>query len=292
MQGLLCLPPCSAGDQVDQDFPKELSPTDKVTDGAFEVATSEHPLDSGAVAQVSQCSTSLDVGLPINGNSQASQADKLTGTEASADVSRMKNNNCVSVPSTPPSNQVPSNVSDFIKVDCADNMLLSKSEDDTKNSASTGVIISCQDVGLPINGNSQESQADPLKGTEADASGLEKINVGVSLPPTSVPSNVSAIKKVDCSDNMLLSLSKGDAISFASTSVIDVTTMDKKLSDLTFDELDHIVLKERRKLLLKRFHFLSGHFCLFQVGPRYVLHFELLFLLVLFYTFFQNTGKR
>ncbi|XVF71387.1 hypothetical protein PTKIN_Ptkin12aG0033600 [Pterospermum kingtungense] len=250
--GLLCLPSCSAGDQVDQDLPKEFSANGTVTDGALEVATDEHPLDSGAVAQVSQCSMSLDVGLPINGNSQGSQMDKLMGTEANADVSGMEISDCVPVPSTLPSKLVLSNVSNIIKVDCADNMLPSKSEDDTKNSAITGVIVSCQDVGLHINVNCHECQADPQKGTEADAFGQEEINVGVSLPPISVPSNVSAIKNVDCADNMLLSLSKGDTTSFASTGVIAATTMDKRLSDFTFDELDHIVLKERRKLLLER----------------------------------------
>ena len=100
---------------------------------------------------------------------------------------------------------------------------------------------------MPINGNSQGRQADQLKGTQAvaEASGLDKINVGVLLPPNSVPSNVSAVKKVDGADNMLLSLSKGDTISSGSNGVIAVNTIDKKLSDFTFDELDHIVLKER-----------------------------------------------
>ncbi|XWS75594.1 hypothetical protein CRYUN_Cryun01aG0104100 [Craigia yunnanensis] len=175
---------------------------------------------------------------------------KQTGTEANADASGLEINVWIPLPPNP----VPSNVSGFIKVDCADNMLLSLSKDDTKFFASTGVIVSCQDVGLPINGNSQGSQADQLKGTQAvaDASELEKINVGVLLPPNSVPLNVSAIEKVDGADNMLLSLTKGDTTSSASNGVVAVNTVDKKLSDLTFDELDHIVLKERRKLLLKR----------------------------------------
>ncbi|XVF31660.1 hypothetical protein REPUB_Repub17cG0010500 [Reevesia pubescens] len=247
--GHLSFPPCFAEDQVDQHLPKECSPNCKVTSGAFEVATNEHPVDSRAVARGSQYATSCqDVGLPINGNSQGSQADKLTGTEANADASGLEMN--VGVPLPP--NPVPSNVSDTIKVDFGDNMLLSLSKDDTNSSATTGVIASCQDVGLPINGNSKGSRVDQLKGTEADAFALEKINVGVCLPPYPVPSNVSAIEKVDCSDNMLLSLSKDDPNSSANTGVIPVNTMDKKLCDFTFGELDHIVLKERRKLLLKR----------------------------------------
>ncbi|EOY03900.1 Uncharacterized protein TCM_019118 isoform 2 [Theobroma cacao] len=113
---------------------------------------------------------------------------------------------------------------------------------------------SCQDVGLPINGNSQGSQAGQLTGTgtNADASAMGKTNVGVPLPSNNVPSNVSDIVKVGCGHKILLSLSKDDTNSSANTGVIAVNTVDKKFSDFTFGELDHIVLKERRKLLLKR----------------------------------------
>ncbi|GMI69018.1 hypothetical protein HRI_000571100 [Hibiscus trionum] len=111
---------------------------------------------------------------------------------------------------------------------------------------------SCQDVDLPINGNSQGSESDQLKGSEADASEPEGINVGVPMPPNLVTSDVSPIEKVDCADNMPLSLSKDDTNCSASIGVIAVNKMNEKLSDCTFDELDHIVLKERRKLLLKR----------------------------------------
>ncbi|XVE72237.1 hypothetical protein DITRI_Ditri11bG0023300 [Diplodiscus trichospermus] len=247
--GLLSLPPCSAKNQVDQNLPIECSLNCKVTASAFEFAVDEHPLDSGAVGQVSQFTTSCqDVGLPRNGNNQGSQVEKLTDTEANADVSRLEIN--VLVPQPP--NSVLLNVSDSIEVDCADNMLLSLSKDDTEISACNGLIVSCQDVGVPINDNNQGSQADQVKGTEADASGLKKINVGVLLHPNSVTSNVSSVKKVDCADNMLLSLSNGETISFASTGVIAATTRDKNLCDFTYDELDHIALNERRKLLLKR----------------------------------------
>ncbi|XWS47541.1 hypothetical protein CRYUN_Cryun14cG0161200 [Craigia yunnanensis] len=126
---------------------------------------------------------------------------------------------------------------------------------------------SFQGVGLPINGNSQGSQADKLKGTEADASGLDKINVGVPLPSNPVPLNVSVIKNVDYADNLLLSLSKDDTNSSTNTGLIAVNTIDKRLSDFTFDELDHIVLKERQKLLLKGCHFVSVDYCLFQIWP-------------------------
>ncbi|XP_039029674.1 uncharacterized protein LOC120163942 [Hibiscus syriacus] len=105
-------------------------------------------------------------------------------------------------------------------------------------------LASCQDVDLPINGNSQ--------GSEADASELEEINSGVCVPLNLVPSDVSPNEKVDCADNMPLSLSKGDTNNSTSIGVIAVNKMDKKLSECTFGELDHIVLKERRKLLLKR----------------------------------------
>ncbi|KAK6279893.1 hypothetical protein POUND7_020160 [Theobroma cacao] len=228
--GLLSFPPCSVGDQVHQDLPQE-----------------SHPFGSGAVGQGSQYATSCqDVGLPINGNSQGSQSGQLTGTGTNADASAMGKTN-VGVPL--PSNNVPSNVSDILKVGCGHKILLSLSKDDTNSSAYTGVVASCQYVSLPISGNSQGSLADQLTGTEAnaDASGLAKVNVDVPLPP-----NVSDIMKVDCADNMLLSLSKDDTNSSANTGVIAVNTMDKKFSDFTFGELDHIVLKERRKLLLKR----------------------------------------
>ncbi|KAK8717685.1 hypothetical protein V6N13_044943 [Hibiscus sabdariffa] len=114
------------------------------------------------------------------------------------------------------------------------------------------LTASCQDVDLPVNGNNHGSESDQPKGSEADASELEEINAGVPMPPNLVPSDVSPIEKVECSDNMPLSLSKDDTNSSASIGVIAVNKMDKKLSDCTFDELDHIVLKERRKLLLKR----------------------------------------
>ncbi|XP_021296670.1 uncharacterized protein LOC110425913 [Herrania umbratica] len=229
-RGLLSFPPCSVGHQVHQDLPQE-----------------SHPFGSGAVGQGSQYATSCqDVGLAINGNGQGSQADQLTGTGTNADASAMGKTN-VGVPL--PSNHVPSNASDIVKVGCAHNVLLSLSKDDTNSSAYTGVEASCQYVSLPISGNSQGSPADQLTGTEAnaDASGPEKVNVDVLLPP-----NVSDIMKVDCADSMLLSLSKDDTNSSANTGVIAVNTMDKKFSDFTFGELDHIVLKERRKLLFKR----------------------------------------
>ncbi|KAL4379998.1 hypothetical protein GQ457_02G006170 [Hibiscus cannabinus] len=111
----------------------------------------------------------------------------------------------------------------------------------------------CQDVDLPLNGNNnQGSESDQPKGSEVDASELEEINAGVPMPPNLVPSDVSPIEKVECADNMPLSLSKDDTNSSANIDVIAVNKMDKKLTDCTFDELDHIVLKERRKLLLKR----------------------------------------
>ncbi|KAK8289627.1 hypothetical protein V6Z11_D07G199900 [Gossypium hirsutum] len=211
--GPLSLPPCSARDQVDQHLAKD-SPNYKVTSG-----------------------------LPINVNSERHQADELTGTEANADASRLQINAGVFLPPNP----VPSNVPGVIKVDCADKMLPSLSKEDANSSATTGVIASCQDVDLPINGNSQGSESDHLKGNQADASEQEKINFDVPLS-----SDVSTIEKVDCADNMLLSLSNEDTNNSASTGVTGVNMMDKKLSDFTFGELDHIVLKERRKLLLKR----------------------------------------
>ncbi|KAK8346301.1 hypothetical protein V6Z12_A07G204700 [Gossypium hirsutum] len=155
-------------------------------------------------------------GLPINVNSERHQADELTGTEANADASSLQINAGVFLPPNP----VPSNVPGVINVDCADKMLPSLSKEDANSSATTGVITSCQDVDLPINGNSQGSESDHLK--------------------------------VVCADNMLLSLSNEDTNNSASTGVTGVNMMDKKLSDFTFGELDHIVLKERRKLLLKR----------------------------------------
>ncbi|XP_040953695.1 uncharacterized protein [Gossypium hirsutum] len=182
-------------------------------------------------------------GLPINVNSERHQADELTGTEANADASGLQINAGVFLPPNP----VPSNVPGVIKVDCADKMLPSLSKEDANSSATTGVIASCQDVDLPINGNSQGSESDHLKGNQADASEQEKINFDVPLS-----SDVSTIEKVDCADNMLLSLSNEDTNNSASTGVTGVNMMDKKLSDFTFGELDHIVLKERRKLLLKR----------------------------------------
>ncbi|TYI74542.1 hypothetical protein E1A91_D07G207000v1 [Gossypium mustelinum] len=211
--GPLSLPPCSARDQVDQHLAKD-SPNYKVTSG-----------------------------LPINVNSERHQADELTGTEANADASGLQINAGVFLPPNP----VPSNVPGVIKVDCADKMLPSLSKEDANSSATTGVIASCQDVDLPINGNSQGSESDHLKGNQADASEQEKINFDVPLS-----SDVSTIEKVDCADNMLLSLSNEDTNNSASTGVTGVNMMDKKLSDFTFGELDHIVLKERRKLLLKR----------------------------------------
>ncbi|XP_052490002.1 uncharacterized protein LOC105801263 isoform X2 [Gossypium raimondii] len=211
--GPLSLPPCSARDQVDQHLAKD-SPNYKVTSG-----------------------------LPINVNSERHQADELTGTEANADASGLQINAGVFLPPNP----VPSNVPGVIKVDCADKMLPSLSKEDANSSATTGVIASCQDVDLPINGNSQGSESDHLKGNQADASEQEKINFDVPLS-----SDVSTIEKVDCADNMLLSLSNEDTNNSASTGVTGVNMMDKKLSDFTYGELDHIVLKERRKLLLKR----------------------------------------
>ncbi|XP_039021048.1 uncharacterized protein LOC120153119 isoform X2 [Hibiscus syriacus] len=188
--GPLSLPPCSARDQVDQQLPND-SPNCKVTTGAFEVATIEDPVGSSTVSQGSpQVSSFNDVGLPINGNSQGHQLNKMTA--------------------------------------------------------------SCQDIYLPIIGNSQGSESDQLKGSEADASELEEINVCVRAPLNLVPSDVSPIEKVNCADNMPLSLSKGDTNNSVSIGDIAVNKMDKKLSDCTFGELDHIVLKERRKLLLKR----------------------------------------
>ncbi|KAL1162518.1 hypothetical protein V6Z11_A07G206300 [Gossypium hirsutum] len=162
-------------------------------------------------------------GLPINVNSERHQADELTGTEANADASSLQINAGVFLPPNP----VPSNVPGVINVDCADKMLPSLSKEDANSSATTGVITSCQDVDLPINGNSQGSESDHLK-------------------------DFSTIEKVVCADNMLLSLSNEDTNNSASTGVTGVNMMDKKLSDFTFGELDHIVLKERRKLLLKR----------------------------------------
>ncbi|KAG4139315.1 hypothetical protein ERO13_D07G184700v2 [Gossypium hirsutum] len=241
--GPLSLPPCSARDQVDQHLAKD-SPNYKVTSGAIEVATNKDPLDSAAFSQDSQLASSFhDVGLPINVNSERHQADELTGTEANADASGLQINAGVFLPPNP----VPSNVPGVIKVDCADKMLPSLSKEDANSSATTGVIASCQDVDLPINGNSQGSESDHLKGNQADASEQEKINFDVPLS-----SDVSTIEKVDCADNMLLSLSNEDTNNSASTGVTGVNMMDKKLSDFTFGELDHIVLKERRKLLLKR----------------------------------------
>ena len=70
MQGLLSLPPCTAGDQVDQYLPKECSPNGKVSADAFGVATNEHPLDSGAVAQCSQYATSFQGVGGINGTAK------------------------------------------------------------------------------------------------------------------------------------------------------------------------------------------------------------------------------
>ncbi|XP_022727740.1 uncharacterized protein LOC111283439 isoform X2 [Durio zibethinus] len=245
----------SSNSLVDQHLPKEDGPNWKVTaDATNEVATNEHSLDSGAVARCSQYTTSCQgVGLPINGNSQGGQAGKLTGTEDNARASGLEKIN-VGVPLPP--NPVLSNVSDIIKVECAHNMLRSLSKDDTNSSAGTGDIASCQDVGLPINGNSEGSQADQLKGTEADAdadaSGLDKINVGIPLLQNPMPLNASAIKNADCADNMLFSLSKDDRNSSANTGLMAENAMDKRLSEFTFDELDHIVLKERQKLLLKR----------------------------------------
>ncbi|KAH1129436.1 hypothetical protein J1N35_000814 [Gossypium stocksii] len=211
--GPLSLSPCSARDQVDQHLAKD-SPNYKVTSG-----------------------------LPINVNSERHQADELTGTEVNADASGLQINAGVFLPPNP----VPSNVPGVIKVDCADKMLSSLSKEDANSSATTGVIASCLDVDLPINGNSQGSESDHLKGNQADASEQEKINFDVPLS-----SEVSTIEKVDCADNMLLSLSNEDRNNSSSTGVTGVNMMDKKLSAFTFGELDHIVLKERRKLLLKR----------------------------------------
>ncbi|TYH10845.1 hypothetical protein ES288_A07G209700v1 [Gossypium darwinii] len=182
-------------------------------------------------------------GLPINVNSERHQADELTGTEANADASSLQINAGVFLPPNP----VPSNVPGVINVDCADKMLPSLSKEDANSSATTGVITSCQDVDLPINGNSQGSESDHLKGNQSDASEQEKIDFDVPLS-----SDFSTIEKVVCADNMLLSLSNEDTNNSASTGVTGVNMMDKKLSDFTFGELDHIVLKERRKLLLKR----------------------------------------
>ncbi|OMO52670.1 hypothetical protein CCACVL1_29124 [Corchorus capsularis] len=189
-----------------------------------------------------------DVGWSSSGNIQGSQADKLAGTEASADASRLEKIK-VGVPLSPN----PENVNEIIKVNCADNILSSLSEDDINSSAGT-IVMACQDVALPFNSsNSQGGEADQLKGTEAnaDASGMEKVNVGVPPPPNPVPSNVPEINKADFSGNMLLSLPKDDTVIPTCTGVM-VNTMDNKFSDFTFDELDHIVLKDRRKLLLKR----------------------------------------
>ncbi|KAA3459131.1 DNA mismatch repair mutS [Gossypium australe] len=241
--GPLSLPPCSARDQVDQHLAKD-SPNYKVTSGAIEVATNKDPLDSAAFSQDSQQASSChDVVLPINVYSERHQADELTGTEANADASGLQINAGVFLPPNP----VPSNVPGVIKVDCADKMLPSLSKDNANSSATTGVIASCLDVDFPINGNSQGSESDHLKGNQADASEQEKINFDVHLS-----SDVSSIEKVDSADNMLLSLSNEDTNNSASTGVTRVNMMDKKLSDFTFGELDHIVLKERRKLLLKR----------------------------------------
>ncbi|KAB2075046.1 hypothetical protein ES319_A07G193100v1 [Gossypium barbadense] len=228
---------------VDQHLAKD-SPNYKVTSGGIEVATNKDPLDSAAFSQDSQQASSChDVGLPINVNSERHQADELTGTEANADASSLQINAGVFLPPNP----VPSNVPGVINVDCADKMLPSLSKEDANSSATTGVITSCQDVDLPINGNSQGSESDHLKGNQSDASEQEKIDFDVPLS-----SDFSTIEKVVCADNMLLSLSNEDTNNSASTGVTGVNMMDKKLSDFTFGELDHIVLKERRKLLLKR----------------------------------------
>ncbi|KAB2022324.1 hypothetical protein ES319_D07G201500v1 [Gossypium barbadense] len=222
--GPLSLPPCSARDQVDQHLAKD-SPNYKVTSGAIEVATNKDPLDSAAFSQDSQLASSFhDVGLPINVNSERHQADELTGTEANADASGLQINAGVFLPPNP----VPSNVPGVIKVDCADKMLPSLSKEDANSSATTGVIASCQDVDLPINGNSQGSESDHLKGNQADASEQEKINFDVPLS-----SDVSTTEKVDCADNMLLSLSNEDTNNSASSGVTGVNMMDKKLSDFT-----------------------------------------------------------
>ncbi|KAI9161256.1 hypothetical protein LWI28_015771 [Acer negundo] len=114
------------------------------------------------------------------------------------------------------------------------------------------------DVGTPGDCNCQSihintkicSDQTTHVGLNADVSGPEKVHFNVcTCDKNQVLSSVPVEVKVENSDNHVLS-SSGDGVNdFAS---VDVSVAKANSNDFSFDDLDHIALKERQRMLQKR----------------------------------------
>ncbi|GKV47063.1 hypothetical protein SLEP1_g54001 [Rubroshorea leprosula] len=109
------------------------------------------------------------------------------------------------------------------------------------------------DVSVPINCSSRGSLAGSEANGDVSASSSEKININVlSVPQNHPPSNPSDMVKIECAEDMSLCAPRNGMNDFSGGVVPAVKAKENKLTDFEFDELDHVVLKDRQKLLLKR----------------------------------------
>ncbi|TXG69913.1 hypothetical protein EZV62_004848 [Acer yangbiense] len=114
------------------------------------------------------------------------------------------------------------------------------------------------DVGTPGDCNCQSTHINTKicsdqtthVGLNADVSGPEKVHFNVcTCDKNKVLSSVPVEVKVENSDNHVLSLSGDGVNDFASA---DVSAAKANSNDFSFDDLDHIALKERQRMLQKR----------------------------------------
>ena len=124
-------------------------------------------------------------------------------------------------------------------------------------------------VGLPGDGNHHDTQVNAYPYSEQGrCSGVNTDDVGeekkhdvddFTLHKSQTLLVVPAKLKVEHSDNLLNSLSNG-VNGFAGDDISAVAVKTEIPSDFPDDDLDHIVLKERRRMLLSRCHFVIYHY--------------------------------
>lgn len=121
------------------------------------------------------------------------------------------------------------------------------------------VLKQSPDSEAPAGVTSEESNGEVLQNSSEDAgmakeAGLEKVEVN-TLYKNMALSIDSAKVKVENSDNIVLS-ALGDGVNdFVGVDAAADTVCKNTPDDFADDDLDHIVLKERRRMLLQRCHF-------------------------------------